>query len=70
MCLLFCTSGKNDKPRKRNKNQFNLRFMDPLLIIMSTYYVHACGEALWTMKIGFKINPLLVFQNNSHKAKS
>lgn len=65
-----CTPGKNDKPRKRDKVKFNLRFTGALWIIMNRYYLHAGGGALWTMKIGFIINPWLVFQDHGLKAKT
>lgn len=33
--------------------KFNFSFKDPLGVIIRMNYLHACGKALWPMKVGF-----------------
>lgn len=33
--------------------KFNFSFKDPLWVIIRMNYLHACGKALWPMKVGF-----------------
>ena len=68
ICLLFCIPGRNAKPRKVSK--FNFSFKDPLWVIIRMNYLHACGKALWPMKVGSKTDLWLVFEDKSHKAKT